>query len=402
MNLKRIVAVAAASAVALSAVVAISTPSQAAAVNYCKATDLKTAGGMDALVKAAKKEGALNVITLPRDWANYGEAMDLFSKAFGIKINDDNPDGSSAYEIQTIKTAPAAKQPDVVDIGVSALNGVIGAGSDKLFADYKVANFAAIPSKWKSESGNWYGDYNGIIGIAYDASVTPAPTKIADLANAAYKGQVALTGDPTAGQEPFMAVYAAAIAKGGSTDNIQPGIDFFKSLKASGNFIATKATPENYVAGAYKVSLTWNFNAPGMIAGAKAAGKNLKFVIPTDAVIAGTPYIQAINAKAPHCAAARLWEEFLYSENKGKTSTQLTPADLKLTGSKLFNTIQGGQNVFVSGGATPILQDDMTKKKTLINGPDGFDVPKGAKVYQPSPDQQVGGKTLVSAQWPTL
>jgi len=401
MNLKRVVAVAAASAVVLGATVAISTPSQAA-VNYCKVTDLKTAGGMDALVKAAKKEGALNVITLPRDWANYGEAMDLFSKAFGIKITDDNPDGSSAYEIQTIKTAPAAKQPDVVDIGVSALNGVIGAGQDKLFADYKVANFASIPSKWKDASGAWYGDYNGIIGISYDASVSPAPTKIADLTNPAYKGLVALTGDPTAGQEPFMSVYAASVANGGSVDNIQPGLDFFKKIKASGNFTSVKATGENYVAGAYKIALTWNFNAPGAIASAKAAGKNLKFVIPSDAVLAGTPYIQAINAKAPHCAAARLWEEFIYSANKGKFTADLKPADLKLSGSKLFNTIMGGQNVFVSGGATPILQDLLTKKKTLIDGPDGLNLPKGVKIQQPSPDQQVTGKALVAAQWPTL
>jgi len=401
MNLKRVVAMAAASAVALGAFVSISTPS-VAATNVCTSTNLKTAGGMDALVKAAKKEGELNVITLPRDWANYGEAMDLFSKAFGIKINDDNPDGSSAYEIQTIKTAPAAKQPDVVDIGVSALNGVIGAGQDKLFANYKVANFNAIPSKWKSETGAWYGDYNGIIGISYDASVSPAPTKIADLTNPAYKGLIALTGDPTAGQEPFMSVYAASIANGGSVDNIQPGLDFFKKIKASGNFTSVKATPENYIAGAYKIALTWNFNAPGNIAGAKAAGKNLKFVVPSDAVLAGTPYIQAINAKAPHCAAARLWEEFLYSENKGKYTADLTAKDLKLTGSKLFNTIMGGQNIFVSGGAAPILQADMTAKKTIIDGPEGFNVPKGAKVQQPSPDQQVAGKTLVSAQWPTL
>jgi hypothetical protein len=41
--------------------------------------------------------------------------MDLFSKAFGIKITDDNPDGSSAYEIETIKTAPASKIPDQTD-----------------------------------------------------------------------------------------------------------------------------------------------------------------------------------------------------------------------------------------------------------------------------------------------
>jgi putative spermidine/putrescine transport system substrate-binding protein len=401
MNLKRVVAAVAATAVAFGVTVAVAAPSQAA-TNFCKVTDLKTAGGMDALVKAAKKEGTLNVITLPRDWANYGEAMDLYSKAFGIKIVDDNPDGSSAYELQTIATAPAAKQPDVVDIGVSALNTVVGAGRPAIFANYKVATWNDIPAQWKDAGGAWYGDYNGVIALSYDSSVSPAPTKIKDLLNPAYKGMVALTGDPTAGQEPFMALYAAAVANGGSMTNIQPGIDFFKQLKASGNFVSAKATGANYVAGAYKIALTWNFNGPGAIASAAAAGKTLKFTIPTDGVVAGTPYIQAINKKAPHCAAARLWEEFMYSENKGKTTAQLKASDLKKSGSAIFKTILGGQNIFVSGGATPILAAAMTKKNTIIEAPAGLSLPKGVKVNQPNPDEQVTGKALVVAQWPTL
>ncbi|MEU1950132.1 ABC transporter substrate-binding protein, partial [Streptomyces sp. NPDC020125] len=40
------------------------------------ATSAKDFGGMDALVAAAKKEGKLNAIALPRDWANYGEIID--------------------------------------------------------------------------------------------------------------------------------------------------------------------------------------------------------------------------------------------------------------------------------------------------------------------------------------
>ncbi|MEN9752722.1 MAG: hypothetical protein RL670_413 [Actinomycetota bacterium] len=401
MNLKRVIAIGVASAVALGTVISMSQPASAA-INYCKVTNLKAAGGMDALVKAAKKEKTLNVITLPRDWANYGEAMDLFTKAFGIKINDDNPDGSSAYELQTIATAPASKQPDVVDIGVSALNTVTGAGRTSIFAPYKVQTFAHIPAQWKDASGAWYGDYNGIIAIAYDSSVSPAPTKISDLSNPAYKGMVALGGDPTAAQESFMSVFAAALANGGSVNNIQPGIDFFKSLKKSGNFTSALASGSNYISGSWKVALSWNFNGPGAIASAKAAGKTLKYVIPTDAVLAGTPYIQAINAKAPHCAAARLWEEFIYSEKVGKTSTQLTKADLKLSGSKLFAKIMGGQNIFVLGGATPINVAAMTKAKTIAPAPAGFGIPKGAKVIQPSPDQQAAQKPLVIDQWPKL
>jgi len=401
MRIQRFVAIATAAVAAAAMSLTVVAPSQAA-TNFCKVTDLKTAGGMDALVAAAKKEGKLNVITLPRDWANYGEAMDLFSKAFGIKITNDNPDGSSAYELQTIATAPASKQPDVVDIGVSALNSTLGAGRPQIFSPYKVATWNHIPSTWKDPAGHWYGDYSGVIAIAYDDSVSPAPKKISDLSKPAYKGMVALGGDPTAAQEAFMSVYAAAIAKGGSVKNIQPGLDFFKSLKADGNFTSVLANGANYVSGAYKISLSWNFNAPGAIASAKAAGKTLHYVIPSDVALQGTPYIQAINKKAPHCAAARLWEEFLYSENIGKTSKQITAADKKLSGSKLFAKIMGGQNIFVSGGATPINVKAMTKAKSIVKAPAGLDIPKTAKVVQPSPDDQATGKTLVIAQWPNL
>ena len=36
------------------------------------------AAGMDDLVAAAKKEGALTVIALPRDWCGYGALIDSF------------------------------------------------------------------------------------------------------------------------------------------------------------------------------------------------------------------------------------------------------------------------------------------------------------------------------------
>ena len=42
------------------------------------ATSAQAFGGMDALVAAANKEGALNVIALPPDWANYGEVIKAF------------------------------------------------------------------------------------------------------------------------------------------------------------------------------------------------------------------------------------------------------------------------------------------------------------------------------------
>ena len=134
----------------------------------------------------------------------------------------------------------------------------------------------------------------------------------------------------------------------------------------------------------------------------KKAGVTLKYVIPTDIALQGTPYVQAVNAKAPHCAAARLWQEFLYSQNKGKLAKDLTAADLKLSGSKLMKVIMGGQNIWALGAAHPITEVAMAKKKTLVAAPMGFGVPKTAKRVEPTSDQQVAQREFIATEWPKL
>ena len=373
-----------------------SSAATAAKIDYSKCTDLKSCGGMDALVAAAKKEGKLNVITLPRDWANYGEAMDLFSKAFGIKITDDNPDGSSAYEIQTVRTAPASKVPDAVDVGIT-----YGADNANLFSPYKVQNWKDITPAYKDANGRWYGDYAGVIALSYDTSIPKAPTSFNDLKDPAFKNMVAIGGDPSGAQEALMSVFAANLANGGTTANVQTGIDYFKALKTSGNFVTVLANGQNLLAGAYKVSFSWSFNGPGAVATAAKAGKTIKYVIPSDAVIKGTPYIMAIPFNAPHPAAARLWTEFLYSENKGKGSTTIGSTK-GMTGSKIFAAINGGQNIWIAGGALPIEYDAMVAKGTNAAAPAGYGIPAGAKIVTPSPADQDAAKALLKAQWPAI
>ena len=381
---------------AAASMVATSASSNAAAIDYSKCTDLKSCGGMDALVKAAQKEGKLNVITIPRDWANYGEALDLFTKAFGIKITDDNPDGSSAYEIQTVKTAPASKVPDAVDVGIT-----YGADNANLFSPYKVVNWNDITPTYKEASGRWYGDYAGVIALSYDTSIAKAPTSFNDLKDPAFKNMVAIGGDPSGAQEALMSVFAANLANGGTTANVQKGIDYFSDMKKSGNFVTALASGQNFLAGAYKVSFSWSFNGPGAVATAAKAGKTVKYVIPSDAVIKGTPYIMAIPFNAPHPAAARLWTEFLYSQNKGKGSMDLGSTK-GMTGSKIFAMINGGQNIWIAGGALPVMYEAMVAKKTNVTAPAGYEIPAGAKIVTPTPAEQDAAKALLKAQWPAI
>lgn len=370
-----------------------------AAVNASTAPNASAFGGMAKLIKAAQKEGTLNLIATPRDWADYGDAMDVMTKVFGIKISSDNPDGSSAQEIEAIKTTKnMTKMPDVVDIGLSHVAEAAG-----LFANYKVRNWIDIPKAWKDASGNWYGAYTGSIAMCYDTSVTPAPTSIASLDNIAYKNMFAIQGDPTAAQQALISVFAVAVAKGGSIKNIQPGIDFFHKLKSKGIFVPVVANATSFASGSFKINLGWDYNASGFIAQAASIGKTVKCVYPSDANVAGTPYVLAINKTAPHPAAARLWEELMFSEVNGKLASDFTAADKALPLDKQFAMAMGGQNTYVIGGATPITSVQMIRKGTKTSPAKAVSVPAGLpKSVLPTLAQQGVATDVLKTAWPKI
>lgn len=401
MRAKRLVA--AATAVAMSAGMIAMTTSASAAVNICKAKNVKEAGGLDNLIKLAKKEGKLALITTPRDWANYGNAFDAYEKAFGVKITVDNPDGSSQYEIDTMKTAPKSKQPDSIDIGPLVVAQLTPPGGTPLSSPYQVINWNDIPKAAKDPNGLWYGNYGGKLAIVYNTTLPSVPTKATDFTKAEYKGFVGITGDPTSSNQAFMSVLAASLGNGGQKDlsNVTKGLELYKAVKAQAPLVKVNGT--NLATGTAKLGFMWDFNALGIIPAAKAAGLDLKFAYPTDYVLQAPPYINAINAKSPNCANARLWQEFVYSQNKGKTAKELTAADLKLPGSKLFALMQGGQNYFQQSGADPIMSAAMEKKKVLVPSMLDFKVPSTAKVVGPPTISDVlAAREQIISSWASL
>ncbi len=264
-----------------------------------------------ALINAAKKEGHLNTITLPVDWANYGEIMNTFQTRYGIHIADANPNGSSAQEIAAIKNLKGLNRaPDVVDVSASwAATGASGG----LFTPYKVATWNTIPDNMKDPNGLWYGDYYGVIAfMSNNSTVKHAPKDWSDLTSPTLKGQIALGDDPRKAGEAFAAVFAASLANGGSLSNIEPGINFFSKLKKSGNFILSQALNANFAKGEMGVAIRWDY----LLLAARDGFKNNPAVtvnIPLHGRYAG-PYFQAISKTSPNPNAAKLWEEYLYSD----------------------------------------------------------------------------------------
>src|SRR5512135_1295743 len=184
------------------------------------------AGSMDALVAAAKQEGQLTVIALPHDWCGYGDVIANFQKKYGLKMNELNPDAGSGDEIEAVKANKDNKgpnAPDVLDVGLSFGPQLI---SDKLAQPYKVLTWATIPDSAKDPNGYWYGDYYGVLAFEVNSDVVKnVPQDWSDLLKPEYKGQVALSGDPRVSSQAYMSVFGAALANGGTLDNIQPGLD---------------------------------------------------------------------------------------------------------------------------------------------------------------------------------
>ncbi|MFG2328119.1 ABC transporter substrate-binding protein [Streptomyces sp. NPDC048604] len=303
------------------------------------ATSAADAGGVAALTTAAKKEGSLNTIALPSDWANYGAVIDGFEKKYGIKVTVENPEGTSQDEINALKEhRGGGRAPDVIDVGGSFAHSAARRG---LLAPYKVAAYDEIPKEQKDDRARWYNNYGGYISIGCDAKrVKTCPATFADLRKPEYKGKVALNGDPTNSGSAFAGVYAAALANGGSFDDIQPGIDFFAELSKNGNFIPVESTPATIAKGQTPISIDWDFLNLGYADAFRENGTDVDWrtAIPFDGSFAQY-YANGVNKDAPHPAAARLWQEYVFSPE--------------------------GQNLRLGAYARPVLMDAMEKDGTL-------------------------------------
>jgi putative spermidine/putrescine transport system substrate-binding protein len=332
-----------------------------------------TSDQFGALVKAAKKEGHLNTIALPPDWANYGEALHNFPRKYGIGITNDNPDGSSAQENEAIRSLKGdSRAPDAVDVGVSF---AIAGANEGLYAKYFNLNYRTIPRALKDTRGYWMGDYWGAVSIGYNKTlVSNPPTSFKDLMKPEYKGKVAINGSPLASNSAVSVVLASALANGGSLSDVTAGIDYWAQMKKIGNYIPVQTTPQTVASGQTPISLDWDYNNLAYVSEFPAA--SWAFTIPTDGVYGGY-YAQAINATAPHPNAARLWEEFLYSDQ--------------------------GQIIWLKGGAHPARFADLVQRKVIP--PSVLSkLPSSAiynKVKFASIGQQTAAKALIAQQWPT-
>jgi len=328
------------------------------------------------LIDAAKKEGTLTVIALPHSWCGYGDVIEAFKKKYGISVNELNPNAGSGDELEAVKankgnTGPQA--PDVVDVGLA-----FGPTAKKegLLAPYKVSEWDSIPDSAKDADGYWYGDYYGVLAFGVNKDVFPtSPTSFADLKDKQYANSLALQNDPRTSNSNMMAVYAAGLAAGGKAgaDAETKGVAYFKGLKDSGNLVPVNGSAQNIAQGTTPIYFDWDYNL--LAVRDKLDGNPaIDVVVPSDAVVAGV-YVQAISAYAPHPNAAKLWMEYLYSDE--------------------------GQLGWLAGYCHPIRFNDMAQRGVIPQ--DLLDkLPPAenyAKAVFPSLDEQSEAKTVIANDW---
>ena len=265
---------------------------------------------MQTLISSAKKEGKLQAIGIPPEWADYSEILAGYSAKYVPAEYKAEAEFSSAQELEVFKNSIHHPHGDIADVGFKFGPQAI---QQALVTPYKHSHWNDIPDNLKDPNGYWCTEYWGTQAFIVNTDIVKKPpTSFKDLLTGDYKNMVGIDGDPRQANDAFIAVYSAALAQSGSLNDIQPGIDFFAQLKKKGNFTVARATESNIAKGEVAISIKWDYLGLGHRDDLKGH-PNLSVVIPTDGSIAG-PYVSILNKTAPDPYAGRLWLEYIFSD----------------------------------------------------------------------------------------
>ncbi len=274
-------------------------------VNMAGPIDLPT------LMSHAKTEGQLQAIGIPPEWADYADILSGYTKNYSVPVQYKvEAEYSSAQELVVFKNSKTHPHGDIGDVGFKFGPQAVQQG---LVTPYIHSHWSDIDASLKDPNGNWCTEYYGAQAFVINTDIVKKPpTSFADLLSNSYKNMVGIDGDPRQANDAFLAVFSAALAHGGSLDNIQPGIDFFAALKKNGNFTVARSSIANISKGEVAIAVMWDYLGLGFRD--QLAGKpNLSVVIPSDGSLAG-PYVSIVNKTAPDPFAARLWIEYIFSD----------------------------------------------------------------------------------------
>jgi putative spermidine/putrescine transport system substrate-binding protein len=243
----------------------------------------------------------------PPEWADWGSQLKAIDSRLGIQVPPDNKNSGQAIAAMIAEKArPVA---DVTYLGGIAADPAKDAG---VLTPYKPKNWERIPADLKDPAGNWFTIHSGTLGLFVNTAAlgkTPVPQSWSDLLKPEYKGLVGYL-DPTSAAVGQLGVMAVNLALGGTYDNLDPGIRFYKELAKNQPLVPKQTSYARVISGEIPILLDYDFNA---YRGQYTDKAPVRFVIPKEGTLV-FPYVMGLVKDAPHADNGKKVLDFVLSD----------------------------------------------------------------------------------------